>query len=70
MARILQSSLLGRETWPFKTHALILNLLYSVTERQGHLLADDARQLIDSIRQAAGKILTKVFKCLCLEQDT
>ena len=69
MARILQSSLLGRETWPFKTHAIILNLLYSVTARQGHL-ADDALQLINSTRQAAGKILTKVFKCLCLEQDT
>ena len=69
MARILQSSFLGLETWPFLTHAIILHLLYYVTERQGQL-ADDAQRLIDSSRQADRKTLTKVFQCLCLEPDT
>ena len=41
----------------------------AITKRQGQL-ADDARQLIYSLRQGTRKILTKVFKCLCLEPDT
>ena len=58
------------ETWPFLTHPLYYIFCISeITKKQGQL-ADHAQQEINSIRHGTGKILTKVFKCLCLEPDT